>query len=87
MWQESDDLVKLKQLRKFVLKSLKESGFAEDKNRVFEMLEQKVCYFFGLSSFTVESGHASKVLLSDILMIKYHLLVSFLQCHADKFKF
>ncbi|XP_073132236.1 uncharacterized protein [Henckelia pumila] len=39
---ESDGVVKLKKLRKFVLKSLKESGFAEDKNQIFEMLEQKL---------------------------------------------
>ncbi|XP_075511510.1 uncharacterized protein LOC142547223 [Primulina tabacum] len=40
--EESDGVGKLIKLRKFVLKSLKESGFAEDKNQVFEMLEQKI---------------------------------------------
>ncbi|KZV18996.1 hypothetical protein F511_27098 [Dorcoceras hygrometricum] len=39
---ESDGVVKFKKLRKSVLKSLKESGLAEEKNQVFEMLEQKV---------------------------------------------
>ncbi|XP_073052394.1 uncharacterized protein [Primulina eburnea] len=39
---ESDGVVKFKKLGKSVLKCLKESGFAEDKNQVFEMLEQKI---------------------------------------------
>ncbi|KAL6496507.1 hypothetical protein OROGR_029765 [Orobanche gracilis] len=34
--------MKLKNLRKFVVKSLKESGFTEERNKVSEMIEQKI---------------------------------------------
>ncbi|KAI3447177.1 hypothetical protein Pfo_003842 [Paulownia fortunei] len=37
-----DGAMKFKKLRKFVVKSLKESGNTEDKNQVSEMLEQKI---------------------------------------------
>ncbi|KAL6496487.1 hypothetical protein OROGR_029745 [Orobanche gracilis] len=37
-----DGAMKLKKLRKFVVKSLKESGFTEDRNKVSEMIEQKI---------------------------------------------
>ncbi|KAL6585760.1 hypothetical protein OROMI_002404 [Orobanche minor] len=37
-----DGAMKLKKLRKFVVKCLKESGFTEDRNKVSEMIEQKI---------------------------------------------
>ncbi|XP_073290461.1 uncharacterized protein [Primulina huaijiensis] len=55
---ESEGVVKLKKLRKFVLKSLKESGFAEDKNQVFEMLEQKIS---SSSRFTFDGKYVGLV--------------------------
>ncbi|KAK6151984.1 hypothetical protein DH2020_014619 [Rehmannia glutinosa] len=37
-----DGAMKIKKLGKFVVKSLKESGYTEDKNQVSEMVEQKI---------------------------------------------
>lgn len=42
MWQNPDGALKFKKLKKFVVKSLKESGYTEDKNQVSEVVEQKV---------------------------------------------
>ncbi|PIM98552.1 Cell growth-regulating nucleolar protein [Handroanthus impetiginosus] len=39
---DPDGALKFKKLRKVVIKSLKESGFSEDKNQVSKMLEQKI---------------------------------------------
>lgn len=41
-WQNPDGTLKLKELKKFIVKSLKDSGYTEDKNQVSEMIEQKV---------------------------------------------
>lgn len=41
-WQNPDGALKLKELKKFIVKSLKDSGYTEDKNQVSEMIEQKV---------------------------------------------
>ncbi|KAL1563353.1 UBP1-associated proteins 1C [Salvia divinorum] len=37
-----DGAMKLKKLKKFVVKSLKDPGYAQDKNQVTEMIEQKI---------------------------------------------
>ncbi|KAG6421094.1 hypothetical protein SASPL_117643 [Salvia splendens] len=40
--EEQDGAMKLKKLKKFVVKSLKDSGCVEDKNQATEMIEQKI---------------------------------------------
>lgn len=50
-WQNPDGAMKLKKLKKFVVKSLKASGCAEDKNEVTEMIEKKVSILLFLALY------------------------------------
>lgn len=49
-----DGTLKLKELKKFIVKSLKDSGYTEDKNQVSEMIEKKID---SSSRFVVDGKH------------------------------
>ncbi|KAL6519196.1 hypothetical protein OROGR_018516 [Orobanche gracilis] len=60
-----DGAMKLKKLRKFVVKSLKESGFTEDRNKVSEMIEQKV------NKFKLEIHYGRKICWSGHQQLRH----------------